>query len=88
MKWAEFGEQTYFGKAEFYLLNTVFLQSEEQLIELQEMYLNLVKIGVTENIPTTLLTVSNEDEALEDALKGKYDAILTSLVAKSLLQKV
>lgn len=58
------------------------------MVEMQETYLRWAKTGITENIPPTLFSVTNENDALEMALQGKYDAILTALVGKALSQKV
>lgn len=55
---------------------------------MQETYLNWAKSGISENIPPALFSISNENDALEMALQGKYDAILTALVEKALAQKV
>lgn len=55
---------------------------------MQETFLAWAKKGISENIPTALVGAADTDMEIEEALDGKFDAILAALVEKSLSDKV
>nr|XP_039263423.1 trichohyalin-like isoform X2 [Styela clava] len=59
---------------------------DKELIEMQEKNLLWAKQGISNNIPATFFLQAEED-VLDEALEGKFDAILAALVEKALIEK-